>query len=123
MTRFSFAGTSAAVIASATATLRACSDNPTEAGPQAFKGPQIAGGYGFACTEMVVGNANDLQELSRMSTEDALVNLPVALPNTEFVVPLPRVAPTTFYNRVGIIWPPQGHPPAAIYTSPYFDAP
>ncbi len=109
------------VITSATAVFMACSDSPTEEITKTFKGSKIAVGQGTAWTEMTIGSANAVQEVSLVFTEDALVGLPGTLPATEFVIPLPSDAPATVFNHIGVNWQPQGHPPATIYSVPHFD--
>lgn len=121
MSRKSLHATSIAAVVSATAILMACSDSPTADTTKVFKGSKIAVGQGTAWTEMVVSQANDIQEVSLVFTEDALVGLPGTLPATEFIIPLPSEAPTTVFNHVGVNWQPQGHPPATIYSVPHFD--
>ena len=110
-----------ALMLSSTAVMAACSDSPTADATKTFKGSKIAVGQGTAWTEMVVGQANEVQEVTMVFTEDALIGLPGTLPATEFIIPLPSDAPATVFNHVGVNWQPQGHPPATIYSVPHFD--
>jgi len=109
------------VMVSASGVFSACSDSPTADTTKTFRGSKIAVGQGTAWTEMIVGQSNDIQEVSLVFTEDALVGLPGTLPATEFIIPLPSDAPATVFNHVGVNWRPQGHPPATIYSVPHFD--
>ncbi|MEP6780655.1 MAG: DUF5602 domain-containing protein [Gemmatimonadaceae bacterium] len=99
----------------------ASSESPTAVTTKTFTGSKVAVGQGTAWTEMVTGESNEIQEISLVFTEDALVGLPAKLPSTEFIIPLPSDAPTTVFNHVGVNWQPQGHAPATIYSVPHFD--
>ena len=99
MSRRTLRTTSVAVVLSATAIAIACADSPTADATTVFKGSKIAVGQGTAWTEMVVGQANDIQEVSLVFTDEALIGLPGTLPATEFIVPLPSDAPATRKER------------------------
>ena len=121
MTRKALRATSILVVLAATAVAIACTDSPTASATTTFKGAKIAVGQGTAWTEMVVGETKEVQEVSLVFTDDALVGLPGTLPTTEFIIPLPSEAPASVFNHVGVNWQPQGHPPATVYSVPHFD--
>ena len=121
MYRKVLAATSIALVMTSTAIVVACSNSPTAQSTLTYKGSKIAVGQGMAWTEMVANSANDIQDLSLVFTEDALVGLPGTLPATEFIIPLPSTGPNTVFSHVGVNWQPQGHPPMNIYSVPHFD--
>jgi len=100
--------------------LVACGDS---AGPdtRTLRGPDISVGAGLARTEIVIDEKDRIQSIAVLFGREALDNLPAALPNTEYVLPLPSDAPATVFNHVAINWQPQGHPPPMVYTHPHFD--
>ncbi|MCI0436485.1 MAG: DUF5602 domain-containing protein [Gemmatimonadetes bacterium] len=107
-------------LAGAIAGTLACDDS---AGPdtRTLRGAEIAVGAGRARTEIVVDASDRIRTLSVVFTRESLDNLPPALPNTEFILPLSADAPRTVFDHVAINWAPQGHPPPMVYTHPHFD--
>ena len=103
------------------APLSACSDGTTTAPNKLFRSPSIAVGAGMARTEMEFDSSDQLLAFRVVFNEGALTNLPMVLPGTEFIIPMPSDAPASVFNHVAINWQPQGHPPPMVYMHPHFD--
>jgi len=119
LTRIVVRGSIAAIVATAGAL--ACSNDSAGPDTRTLRSAEIVVGAGRARTEVVLDRADRVQSVTAVFTRDALDGLPVTLPTTEFIVPLPSDAPAMVFDHVGINWNPQGHPPPLVYTHPHFD--
>lgn len=93
-------------------------------GSKAYTGASVSVGKGKAHVVVVADHSGTPTAVAVVLTEAALEGLPAATAQQmeyEYVLPMPKGAPSTGYDHIGLNWNPNGHPPKGIYTVPHFD--
>jgi len=96
----------------------------TAANVRVYTGDPVPVGNGTARVIVTATPQGVPRSVSVAFSGDALEGLPAAQPDRsewEYVVPMPKGAPSTGYDHVGLNWNPAGHPPEGVYTHPHFD--